>query len=90
MKRQAEQTGSAIRTLTRGLELRYEQGQRIVAMNVDTDRETPKVEWYRVTLGRPVVHPSEQEVAIVRAAFGVPRDALRRDDFNQVVLEWET
>jgi len=39
-------------------------------------------------LSRPVVKPSEEEVAICRRLFSVPADASRADGHNSVELRW--
>ena len=72
MANQARRTGAATRDLSRGLRL--------------------ELAWCAgqkiLTLSRPAVPPSEEEIAICQRAFGVPPQASRRDGGNQVELRW--
>lgn len=74
MKQEAARRGAATRNLSRGLEL---------TLRIELDM-------MRLTLSRPVTVPSEKEIAICRAAFGVPAMAERRDYPGSVVLRWPT
>jgi hypothetical protein len=74
MERATARGGTVVRTLNRGLEMRLTLQDGVKTL----------------VLSRPVVAPSNKEVAICRAVFGVPADAVRAYTETEVTLQWPT
>ena len=72
MEQQALRRGVSSRELSRGLALSL-----VIAGG-------KKV----LTLSRPAVMPSEEEISVCRLCFGVPMDAQRNDGDVTVTLRW--